>query len=110
MVILLTPPAVFVFAAVSAELVPLACPASGGRRIAVGRLGTAVRDFRLEAFERGPGLNQSAVNGEMIIRQERGDLLVRQDRGHQLFCDVGVEQPIAVLREHRRHPDRLVDR
>ena len=66
--------------------------------------------LRPEALERGPRLDQRAVDGEMIVRQQRRDLLVRQDRRHQLARDVRRQQPVAVLGEHRRHPHRLVDR
>lgn len=45
----------------------------------------------------------------MVIRQERRDLAMGQDRRHDLAQHLGRQQPVAVLGEDRRHPDRIID-
>ena len=45
----------------------------------------------------------------MLVRQQRFHLAVRQDRRQELARHVRGQQPVAVLGEHRRHPDRIVN-
>ncbi len=65
--------------------------------------------LRLETLHRRPGLHQGAVDREMIIRQQRCHLAMRQDGGHDLARYVRGQQPVAVLREHGRDPDGIVN-
>lgn len=75
-------------------------------RVVIGR---RVISLRLEAFHRGPGLDQRAVDREVVVRQKRRDLAMRQDRRHHLARHLRRQKPVAVLGEDRRHPDRIVD-
>ena len=75
----------------------------------VRRRPTIRRRLKPETLERGPRLDQCAIDGEMIVRQQRRDLLVRQDCREKFARNVGIQQPVAVLREHRRNPHRIVD-
>jgi hypothetical protein len=45
----------------------------------------------------------------MIVRQQSAQLLVVHQLREELARYVGFEQPIAILREHGRHPYRLVN-
>jgi hypothetical protein len=54
-------------------------------------------------------LHQRAVDGEVIIRQQRRHLPVREDRLQELLGNVGFQQPVAVLGVGRMIPDRVVD-
>jgi hypothetical protein len=45
----------------------------------------------------------------MIARQQRLDLAVGEHRGHELRRHLSIQQPVAVLREHRRIPHRIID-
>ena len=45
----------------------------------------------------------------MLVRQQPAQLLVIHEFGQELPRDVRRKQPIAVLREYRRHPYRLVN-
>src|SRR5262245_39090304 len=62
-----------------------------------------------EALHRGPSRNLRAVDREVLVRQQAAHLLVVQKFGQELGRSLRFQQPFAVLREHRRHPDRLVD-
>jgi hypothetical protein len=44
----------------------------------------------------------------VLVRQQPAQLVMIHELGEELPRHVGLEQPIAVLREHRRHPYRLV--
>jgi len=59
-----------------------------------------------EALVRGPGLDQRAVDGEVIVRHESLRLLVH--RREKLLRHLAVQQPVAVLREHGVVPHRVV--
>jgi hypothetical protein len=72
-----------------------------------GRIVRAV--LRLKALHRGPRRNLRAVDREMLVRQQPAQFLVIHQFGEELARHVGLEQPIAVLREHGGHPHRLVD-
>ena len=65
--------------------------------------------LRLEALHRRPRRNLRAVDREVLVRQQPAKLLVIHQLGEELARHVGLEQPVAVLREHRRHPHRIVD-
>ena len=41
--------------------------------------------------------------------KQRRHVLVRQDRGQELAGDIGVQEPVAVLRKHGWHPHRIVN-
>ena len=65
--------------------------------------------LRLEALHGGPGLDERAVDREVLLRQQGRDLAVRQNRGQKLPGDVGRQQPVTVLAEHRGDPDGIID-
>ena len=72
------------------------------RSIAAFRLG-------LEALHASEGLDQRAIDREVLVREQRPDRGLAQHRLEQPRGDVPVEQPVAVLREHRDVPDRIFD-
>ncbi len=72
-----------------------------------GRLVGAV--LGTEALERRPGLDQRAIDREVVVRQEALDLGVPQNGLEELRGDVGIEQPVAVLGERRMIPYGIVD-
>ena len=53
-----------------------------------------------------PSLDQRAVDREVFVQQERRHFAVRKDRRQHLAGDIRRKQPVAVLREHRRHSAR----
>ena len=59
-----------------------------------------------EALVRGPGLDQGAVHGEVIVTHEALRLLVH--RREKLLRYFAVEQSVSVLGEHRMVPHRVV--
>ena len=63
-----------------------------------------------ETLVRGPRLNQRSVHGKMLVRQQRLDLRIVQKLGHELGKHLPVLQPVAVLGEGGRIPDRIVGR
>lgn len=81
----------------------------GGRTAKALVVGRHVLGLRLEAFHRCPGLDEGAIDREVIVRQEGRDLAMGQDRRHDLARHVRCQQPVAVLREHRWHPDRVIN-
>src|SRR4030088_828258 len=73
------------------------------------RAGRIVRTvLRPETLHRGPGRNLRTVDREVLVRQQPAQLVMIHELGEELPRHVGLKQPIAVLREHRRHPYRLV--
>src|SRR5215813_7763221 len=64
--------------------------------------------LRLEALHRRPGCNLRPVDREMLVRQQPTQLRMLHERGQKLPRHVCFKQTIAVLREHRRNPYRLV--
>src|SRR5262249_27003340 len=67
------------------------------------------RIFRLEPLHRSPGFNQSAIDREMLARQQPLDAWLSEDGGQEFGCDLAVQQPIAVLGEGRMIPHRIID-
>ena len=82
--------------------VPLAI-AARRRQLAAAVLGA-------KAFHAGPGLDQRAVDREMIVRQQRFDRALAEHCGHELPGDVTFDQAFAVLGEHRNVPHRGIQR
>ncbi len=86
----------------------------GGRGMAVVRalLAMEVRTvviasvLRAEALVRGSGLDQCAIDGEILVRYKALRLLVYG--GEELLRHVGGKQTLVVLREHRMVPHRIV--
>jgi membrane-associated phospholipid phosphatase len=62
-----------------------------------------------QALQRGPGLDQRAADGEMLVGQEPLDLRVSQHGLQELRRDIGFEQALAVLGKGRVIPYRIVD-
>ena len=46
----------------------------------------------------------------MLVREQRLDLRQPQKRGKEVPRHLGLEQPVAVVREHRRMPHRAIER
>ena len=63
----------------------------------------------LEALQAGPGFHQRAVDREVLRRQQPLDLGLGQDGRQELGGDLAFEQTVAVLREHRVIPRRIID-
>ena len=61
-----------------------------------------------EALHRRPGFDQRVIHREMLRREQRYDLRIGQDCGQEAARNVGLQQPVAVLGEHRDVPDRHV--
>ena len=58
-----------------------------------------------KALLRGPGLNQRAVHGEVLVGHEL--LRAQVDLGEEPLRHLAGQQPVAVLREHRVLPYRI---
>jgi hypothetical protein len=72
----------------------------------VAPIAIGVAIFPLETLLTRPRLEQRAVDGEVFVRHQIG-----RTRDHALKEAVGhgvLQQPIAILREDRRHPDRFI--
>jgi hypothetical protein len=63
-----------------------------------------------ETLVRGPRLDQRSVHRKMPVRQQRLNLWMGQKFAHELGKHRAGLQPIAVLREGGRVPDRVVGR
>src|SRR5215213_9925180 len=63
-----------------------------------------------EALHRGPRLDESTIDAEVFARQESLHSRLSQNRIEELRRGIALEEPIAVFREHRVIPDRIVDR
>src|SRR5262245_22423466 len=57
---------------------------------------------------RGPSRNLRAVYGKVLVRKQGTHLFVGEKLGQKLACHLGLEQPVAVLREHGRHPHWII--
>jgi len=86
-------------------------------RVVLAHLAVKVRaiiailgSLRLEAFVRGPGLDQGAIDREMLVRQKRLHLLVFEKLGHELLEHIAFLKAFPVLGENCRIPDRVVRR
>jgi hypothetical protein len=85
-----------------------------GRAVGSGRtarvvVGRRVAKIELEALYRGPGLDQCAIDLEMLVRQKRRDLAMGEDCGHHLARHVGAQQPVEVLGKDLGDSDWGVD-
>jgi hypothetical protein len=57
----------------------------------------------------GPGLDQAAVDAEVLARQQPAHPGPVEQRGEKPGGNIAFEQPVAVLREGRVVPHRIVD-
>ena len=82
-----------------------------GRRVAsaVAAIATSRRLLRPEALHRSPGFDQRAIHREVLARQQSLDPRLGQHCGEKLGCNLAFQQPVAVLREGRVIPYRIVD-
>jgi hypothetical protein len=77
--------------------------------VAAGRRRVARPVLRHQALHRSPRLNLRAVDREVLVREKGAHLPVGQKFGEELARHLSPEQPVAVLAEHRRNPDRIID-
>jgi len=70
--------------------------------------GTAGGVRPLEALETGPGLDQRAVDGEVLIGEDAPAAGFRHHALEEGPGDVALQQPLAILREDGGIPDRVV--
>src|SRR5258708_31500 len=61
----------------------------------------AVLGLGLESLHRRPGLDQRAVDAEVVRREQPLDLRLGQHRRQELSRDLAFQEPVAVLRESR---------
>ena len=74
------------------------------------RAGRVVRAvLRAKALQARPSLQQRAVNRKMLARQQTFDPRLRQHRGEKLLRHLAGEQSVAVFRERRRIPYRVLN-
>lgn len=66
------------------------------------------RGDRAHALVTGPGFEQRAVDGEVLMREELPRVRLRQHPLEEGFRDVALQQPLPILREDRRDPHRIV--
>src|SRR5712692_5004806 len=66
------------------------------------------RPLLLEALLPCPRLDERAVDGEVLVRQQVSRPGLRQHALEERLGDVALEQPLTVLGEHRGIPDRVV--
>ena len=76
-------------------------------RVVVGR-GWRVGPRRLKALVARPGLEERPIDREVLVGEQALLLGLRADRLEEGLGDVPGEEPIPVLGEHGRVPDRLV--
>ena len=62
----------------------------------------------LEALETRPGFQLRAVHGEVLVGQHSGLARLRHHRVKERRGDLAGEQPLAILTERGRRPDRVV--
>jgi hypothetical protein len=65
--------------------------------------------LQAEAFQRCPGLNERAIDREVLAAQEVPNLRVVEHRRQEPGRDLALKQPVAVGRERDRVPHRIVD-
>jgi hypothetical protein len=80
---------------------------TAGRRLIA--IATRRLVLRPEALHRRPRLDQCAVDREVIARQKPLHARLRQNRRQELRRNVAAKQPVAVGREARMIPCRIVD-
>src|SRR5512132_141377 len=80
------------FRALLAMEVPLAVATRSRRR--------ARTVLRPEALRARPGLDQRAVDREVLVRKQPFDLRVVEHGGEELRSDLAAQQPVAVLGEY----------
>ena len=73
-------------------------------------IGYAAAVLGTKALLRGPGLDQRSIHRKVLVRQQWLDLRMVQKRAHELRKHLAALQPVAVLREHGRVPNRVVGR
>src|SRR5258708_22170651 len=88
---------------------PLLAPEIHGRITGIVPAVASRRVLSLEALPARPGLDQSAVHGEVLVGEKTdtrplGENLLQEDRRH-----VALEQPRSVLRERLSVPDPVVE-
>jgi hypothetical protein len=49
-----------------------------------------------------------AVDGKVVVRKQGSHLPMSEKHGQEFARHLGFEQPVAVLREHRRHPNSII--
>src|SRR5262249_41440950 len=64
--------------------------------------------LRYKALHRCPSLNLRAVDGKVVVRKQGSHLPMSEKLGQEFARHLGFEQPVAVLREHRRHPNSII--
>ena len=91
---------------------PLAVEVTLGIAPAAGARWRFAASFRLrfEALHAGPRFNERAVDAEVVVREQPADLGLAQHRLEELRGDLALQEPVAVLGEHRHVPDRRVHR
>ena len=65
--------------------------------------------LRAKAFRACPGLQQSAVNREVLARQQALDFVLRQHGREELTRHLALQKPVAVLGETRGVSHRILD-
>src|SRR6516225_10085321 len=64
--------------------------------------------LRHKALHRCPSLNLRAVDGKVVVRKQGSHLPMSEKHGQEFARHLGFEQPVAVLRKHRRHPNSII--
>src|SRR5258708_16887944 len=64
--------------------------------------------LRHKALHRCPSLNLRAVDRKVVVRKQGSHLPMSEKLGQEFARHRGFEQPVAVLREHRRHPNSII--
>src|SRR5262249_23041666 len=64
--------------------------------------------LRHKALHRCPSLNLRAVDGKVVVRKQGSHLPMSEKLGQEFARHLGFEQPVAVFREHRRHPNSII--
>src|ERR1700752_1891376 len=71
--------------------------------------GSTAATLRLEALHRRPGFEKCPIHREVLMRQKTLHLRIGQQRSQKLLSDLGGQQSVAVLRENRVVPHRIID-
>jgi hypothetical protein len=53
-------------------------------------------------------LNLRAVDGKVVVRKQGAHVPMSEKLGQEFARQLGFKQPVAVLREHRRHPNLII--